>query len=44
MEKSIVVKNEFVSKTSDEKELKIADIIAKLINSKVHNSNQILAK
>lgn len=32
---SIIVKNEFASKTKEERELNIADIIAKIINSKV---------
>jgi len=34
--KSIIVKNEFTSKTKEERELNIADIIAKIINSKVY--------
>lgn len=45
MNQIIVVKNEFVSKTSEEKELNIADVIARLINNGSFNNKQsVLAK
>ncbi|MBP1927054.1 hypothetical protein J2Z76_002926 [Sedimentibacter acidaminivorans] len=44
MNKIIVVKNEFVSKTSEEKELNIADIIAKMINNGSYNKQSVLMK
>lgn len=43
MNKVIIVKNDFISRTSDEKELKIADIIAKLINNN-YKGQSLLAK
>ena len=39
MSKAIVVKNEFASKTSEEKEIKIADVIARLINKSSYAEN-----
>lgn len=44
MNKVIVVKNEFVSKTSEEKEVKIADMIARLINKSNYAKQSVTAK
>lgn len=44
MKKVIVVKSEFVSKTSEEKEARVADMIARLINKSNYDKQSITAK
>jgi len=44
MNKAILVKNEFISKTNEEKELKIADVIARLINKSSYDKQSVTAK
>lgn len=44
MNKVIVVKNEFASKTSEEKEVRIADMIARLINKSNYDKHSVTAK
>lgn len=44
MNKVIVVKNEFASKTKEEKEVRVADMIARLINKSSYDKQSATAK
>lgn len=44
MNKAIIVKNEFASKTNEEKELRIADMIARLINKSKYDKQSVTVK
>lgn len=44
MKKVIVVKNEFASKTNEEKEVRIANTLARLINKSSYDKNLSAAK